>query len=177
MLTTLTPPVLEKYPNPIFFETGTSGGHAIDLALKYDCFKKLISIEIEPQIQDENRNRLKSYIDSGRLNLVTGDSLQCLQNYIPLLDQPTTFWLDAHVDFGIAGVKKCPLYEELEAIATSDIKSHTILIDDLRIFGGGTWGSGINLDVIKQKILDINPNYTILTEPGVQDDDILVAIV
>ncbi len=177
MLTTLTPPVLEKYPNPIFFETGTCGGHAIDLALKYDCFKKLYSIEINPQTQNGNRNRLKSHIDSGRLELITGDSLKSLQNCIPLLDKSTTFWLDAHVDGGPMGVKKCPLYEELEAIATSDIKSHTILIDDLRIFGGGSWGSEISLDVIKQKILDINPNYTFLTEPGVEDDDILVAIV
>ncbi len=98
-----------------------------------------------------------------------------LSNIISSLDKPTTFWLDAHVDFGPIGTKKCPLYEELSSIKMSNIKTHTILIDDMRMLGHW-WGEGISVDGLKNKILEINSNYKFTFENnGYAPNDILVA--
>ena len=173
---TLPITVLEKYKNPYFIETGTQYGYAIDIALQLG-FEKIISIELDPILQQVNSNKFDTYISDGTVVLVTGDSLTELLNIIPNLDKPSTFWLDAHVDKGVMGIKRCPLYEELDAIKSSNIKNHTIMIDDLRIIGQGGWGTGVSLNSIIDKILTINPDYTIVYENGYVPKDILVAYV
>lgn len=173
--TTLSHQVIKKYINPYFLETGTSDASGVKLALEYP-FEKIISIEINSELQEKNKQDLLEHIESLRLKLITGDSLINLQSIIKDLDKPTTFWLDAHVDHGPKGVKLCPLYEELEAIKTSSIKTHTILIDDLRVLGQ-KWGKGISLNVLMEKILEINPNYKFVREPGIVPNDILAAVV
>lgn len=171
---TLKENVLLKYKNPIFFETGTYLGDSVDLALKVG-FSKIISVEIEEYLQKENITKFKQQIDEGKVELVIGDTILVMEDIIKKINQPTTFWLDAHVDRGITGIKKCPLYEELNFIAKSNIKTHTILIDDVRLFGSGNWGDGISMGEIKNKILQINPNYNITFEDGHVPYDILVA--
>lgn len=173
-MTTLSESVLQKYTNHYFVETGTSEGSCVELALRLN-FNKIISIELNEPLQLENIRKFHSYIESGRLDLIIGDSLFELINIIPKLDKPTTFWLDAHVDDGPAGVKRCPLYEELSAIKNSKIKTHTILIDDMRCLGGGNWGHGISIDGLKSRLLEINPNYMFKFEDGWTQNDILVA--
>ena len=173
MATTLKHKVIEKYLNPYFLETGTSDASGVDLVLQYP-FEKIISIEINQTLQEQNKTRLNYHIQTNRLELITGDSLLCLQALIKKLDKPTTFWLDAHVDHGPKGVKPCPLYEELDAIQQSSIKTHTILIDDLRMLGTH-WGTGLSLDVLKDKILQINPKYVITREDGIIANDVLAA--
>lgn len=171
--TTLSKQVLTKYLNPYFLETGTANGDCVKLALEVG-FEKVFSIELDERLQNENINTYQSYIQEGKLSLIVGDSLWELTNVVPSLDKPTTFWLDAHQDFGPKGVKRCPLYEELLAIKHSKVKTHTILIDDMRMLGQW-WGEGINIDELKNRILDINPNYNITFEDGFVPKDILVA--
>jgi len=172
--TTLKKEVIEKYRNPYFVETGTANGDCVRLALEVG-FERVYSIEIDKPLQEENKQRYKDQIDAGRVVLITGDSLEEINNIIPLLDKPTTFWLDAHVDFGPCGIKKCPLYEELEAIGKSSIKNHTILIDDIRVFGEH-WGEGISIQTIKDAIIKINPEYNFTFENNtVTYNDVLVA--
>jgi len=171
--TTLSKEVLLKYTNPYFLETGTANGDCVRLALEVG-FEKIFSIELDEILQNENITNYKSYIDEGRVSLITGDSLWEVSNIISKLDKPTTFWLDAHVDFGPMGTKKCPLYEELSSIKTSSIKTHTILIDDMRILGGH-WGEGISVEGLKEKLLEINPDYKFTFENGFAPNDILVA--
>lgn len=171
---TLSPEVLSKYINSYFVETGTQYGYAIDLALNLN-FEKIYSIELDMILQEQNIQKFKTYIESGQVNLITGDSLTELTTLIPILDKPATFWLDAHVDNGPMGTKRCPLYEELDTIASSSIKTHTIIIDDLRIIGNGGWGRGISVNELMRRILDINPAYKIVKENGYTTDDILVA--
>jgi hypothetical protein len=171
---TLKENVLFKYKNPVFFETGTYLGDSVELALKVG-FSKINSIEIEEYLQKENTIKFQQQINEGKVELITGDTILVMEDIIKNLDKPTTFWLDAHVDRGITGVKKCPLYEELNFIAKSNIKTHTILIDDVRLFGSGNWGKGIIMEEIKTKILQINPNYNITFEDGHIPYDILVA--
>jgi len=171
--TTLQKEVLLKYKNPYFLETGTANADCVRLALEVG-FEKIYSIELDSVLQNENITKYQPQINEGKVNLINGDSLWELTNLIPELDKPTTFWLDAHVDFGPMGTKKCPLYEELSAIKNSKIKTHTILIDDMRILGGH-WGEGISIDGLKSRLLEINPNYKFIFENGFAANDILVA--
>jgi hypothetical protein len=171
--TTLSKEVLLKYLNPYFLETGTANGDCVKLALEVG-FEKIFSIELDELLQNENIQKYQFFINEGKINLVTGDSLWEMSNIIPSLDKPTTFWLDAHQDFGPKGTKRCPLYEELSAIKYSNIKTHTILIDDMRMLGQW-WGEGISIDELKNKILEINPNYKFIFEDGFAPNDILVA--
>ena len=173
-MTTLSLEVISKYINPYFVETGISDGDCVEL-VKNIGFEKIYSIEINEKLQDVNTKKFESDIASGKINLIVGDSLFELIHLIPTLDKPTTSWLDAHVDDGPVGVKRCPLYEELSAIKNSGIKNHTILIDDMRCLGGGNWGHGISVEGLKERLLDINPDYQITFENGCAPNDILVA--
>ena len=71
----------------------------------------------------------------------------------------------------------CPLIEELEAIATSSIKDHIICVDDLRIITGCKWGDYAEdidlLKMIKEKVLEINPNYKFDRLNGHVAEDVL----
>jgi hypothetical protein len=171
--TTLSNQVLSKYKNPYFLETGTANADCVRLALEVG-FEKIISIELDASLQEENIKNYKSLIDENKVTLITGDSLTELNTLVNHLDKPTTFWLDAHVDFGPCGIKKCPLYEELDAIGRNSIKTHTILIDDVRIFGDH-WGENISLNELKNKLLKINKDYKFTFEDGFTKNDILVA--
>jgi hypothetical protein len=171
--TTLSKEVLSKYLNPYFLETGTANGDCVELALKVG-FEKIFSIELDESLQNENIQKYQFFINEGKIDLITGDSLWEMSNIIPSLDKPTTFWLDAHQDFGPKGTKRCPLYEELSAIKYSSIKTHTILIDDMRMLGQW-WGEGINVSELKNKILEINSDYKFVFEDGFAPNDILVA--
>lgn len=172
--TTLLPRVLGKYMNPYFVETGTADGDCVRLALEMN-FEKIFSIELDQSLQDKNIQIFKQFTDNGKLELITGDSLLEIPRIVSKLDKPTTFWLDAHVDFGPMGINKCPLYEEIKAIKQSKIKTHTILIDDVRIFGQH-WGEDISLLTIKNSILEINPDYKFTFEDNTYaNNDVLVA--
>lgn len=173
--TTLSHEVLSKYKNPYFLETGTANGDCVRLALEVG-FEKIFSIELDALLQVENIQKYQTLINENKIILITGDSLIELTNIISSLDKPTTFWLDAHVDHGPTGIKRCPLYEELDAIKTSIIKTHTILIDDMRMLGSW-WGEGISVDELKKRILEINSEYKFTFENGFIVNDILVAYI
>jgi hypothetical protein len=173
--TTLSHEVLSKYKNPYFLETGTANGDCVRLALEVG-FDKIFSIELDASLQTENIQKYQTLVNENKILLTTGDSLIELINIIPSLDKPTTFWLDAHVDHGPTGIKRCPLYEELETIKTSTINTHTILIDDMRMLGSW-WGEGISIDELKKRILEINSEYKFTFENGFVVNDILVAYI
>ena len=77
-----------------------------------------------------------------------------------------------------AGVSPCPVLGELRAIAKHAVKDHVILIDDIRYFKHGIaqW-CNITLGDIIDGIMAINPDYWITFEPGVTENDILIAVV
>ena len=167
---------LKQYLNPIFIETGSFHGGGIATALKAG-FKKIYSIEVKQEYYDECTEKFTQEIKEGRVNLILGDSLVELGKLVPKLDRPATFWLDAHNHCGGYGVKQCPLYEELDAIAAHPIKSHTLLIDDVRLFGDQeTWGKKITHEDVVERVKTVNKNYDITYEHGFQKDDVLVAL-
>ena len=66
---------------------------------------------------------------------------------------------------------------KLQNLMQHPIRTHTILIDDRRLFGqvGSTWGENINEESIINSLIDINPDYQISFEDGCIPDDIIVA--
>jgi hypothetical protein len=72
-----------------------------------------------------------------------------------------------------------PLLKELALIGRHRIKTHTILIDDVRLFGtkGPEDWSGVTLDKVIDKLKSINRNYSIHYENGIEwaQNDVLVA--
>jgi hypothetical protein len=166
--------ILDKYINDVFVETGTEFGDTVQIAL--DCgFKKIFSIELNPEKVKLCKDRFKLEIEQGRVEIFEGDVIDWFPEVVSKISKTTTFWLDAHWDDGPVGKYKCPLPFELDTILNSGKKNHTILIDDRRIFGGGNWGGGISEDSLKEQLKTINDDYVITTDDGFIPNDVLVA--
>jgi hypothetical protein len=130
----------------ILLETGTHHGDGVKNALE-SGFDKIISVEILPELYEECLNRFSKEIEEGKVHLFLGDSNQKMEEMLQLIDEPAIFFLDGHFNDGK------PLWGELEIIKKHFIKEHTIIVDDMpNYFGDG--------NEVKEKILEINPNYT-----------------
>ena len=130
-----------------FVETGTHLGGSVDVALELG-FDKIFSCEI---MTDRYNHCMNKYENNDNVYLWNGTSLDCFPDIVKQLDQKSLFWLDAHGEGG--GV---PTFEELDIIATSPIKNHSILIDDVPVYFSQ------NKQELKDKILSVNPDYTIV---------------
>lgn len=160
--------ILARYINPVFVETGVDVGGTVALAVTIG-FSHIISIEANLQKCISARQRFASVPS---VEIVHGDSGQILWEVIRDIDTPITFWLDGHEP-------KTPILEELAAIRRHPIKTHTILIDDIRIFRAKVaWAltSKVNEEMVRQDVLKINSDYEILYEDDeCAKEDILVA--
>ncbi len=164
--------VLSKYPNTIFIETGTYTGATTVLALRCG-FQRVLTVELSDHWRDQYQT-LFGHDD--RVRLFAGLSKDRLPEMLAQVDTPATFWLDAHYFGGPSalGDKFCPLLEELDLIAGHRIKTHTILIDDVRCFGK-EFGPEVTVEQVIKKLLTINPDYRFHFEDGRTRKDILVA--
>jgi hypothetical protein len=158
--------VFKKYPNNIFIETGTLVGDGIQYALDAG-FKTVFSIELSKELYNMC---VKRFANHDNVHLILGDSSEVLGDLLRMIKEPATFWLDAH---GSSTLKKneSPLMKELDIIGKHKIKTHTILIDDIRCFGI----FGFDVETIRSKLLKINPEYKFCFEYGFQAEDILTA--
>lgn len=152
----------------IFIETGTAGGDGVFMALVAG-FGEVYSTELMEDLHKTSKSRLK---DQKNVHLYLGDSATSLKKILPLIQEPCLFWLDAH--FAGEYQENCPILRELEAIASSPIKNHTILVDDVRCFGTHYYDY-ITIEQVKESIYRINPNYEITFEDGYIKNDVLVA--
>jgi len=158
--------LFKKYSNRVFIETGSFDGNGVQQALD-EGFKVAYTIEIVPVLYQGTAERFK---DNPDVHPLLGDSAKLLEVVMKLIDEPVTFWLDAHV-----GASSTPIMKELEIIKNHPIKNHTILIDDLR-----DWKikiNKVNTQMFKDKILEINPNYKFALEDGWKPNDVLVAYI
>jgi len=154
----------------IFIETGTSVGGGVLMAL-LSGFQEVHSMEIVEE-KYEIAKEMVGRKTKG-VHLYLGDSSELLPNILAEIKEPVLFWLDAHSSEEKATVK-WPILNELSIIAAHPIKTHTILIDDVRCFGSSDFDE-ITLAQIKEILLQINPMYEITFEPGYIDADVLVA--
>jgi hypothetical protein len=176
---TLLKEVLSKYVGDVFVETGTYYGNGVALAL--ECgFKRIISIEINPNKVAYNKERFAKEIDEKRVEIIEGDTALLFPGIIGKIDETekAVFWLDAHWDgYGPQGIEVCPLIRELRAIARHPNKNHTILVDDRRLFGVEShgWGKTVTEQEVVAEIMKINSKYKICYENGHVIDDIIAA--
>lgn len=166
------PEFFNQFPNRYFVETGSYAGEGIEMALQAG-FTEIHSIELAECWYNECLKKFELYPN---VHLWFGDSGLILDQVIEGIQEPITFWLDGHWSGGTTakGPSSTPILKELEAIQRHPIKTHTILIDDIRCFGTSDFDL-IELSQIIQKILEINPNYTITYQDGFQTNDILIA--
>lgn len=149
-------------------------------------FDKVYCIEIRKDWVELGHEIFKDEIATGRYTLYLDDSSN-MGKYLTAdtFKEKTMFFLDAHVDnTNIHNFKKrCPLFDELEAIKSLERKDHVILIDDLRIIRNAfPWGetSYGNIDFVQQimqTILTINKDYKFYTLNGHVENDVLMACI
>ena len=180
----LTPSQKEKYDrllehfssnkNKFFIEGGTSLGWGTSTALQAG-YEKVYTIELLQNLFEDAQKMFTKEIKSGKVVCINGDTQTSLGQILAEIDQPATFWLDAHFGKKYKGEKpRCPLLGELEVIKNHNIKSHTLMVDDMRLFGKAAHDY-ISIDQVKEKILKINPNYKISFLNSNVKNDILLA--
>jgi len=127
---------LKKYNNnKVFVETGTLIGDGVRRAI-HAGYKKIISIECHPEYYRKSKERFSDY---DNIEIIFGDSSKILFDVIKDVDEPITFWLDAHYMWNDPNQKLekhpgegyVPTHDELCQIKKHHIKNHTILIDDI----------------------------------------------
>lgn len=169
--------IFNKYPNNIFIETGSYIGDGIQQALDAG-FSKVISIELSEKYYKISKER---FIDNPNVEVVLGDSYQVLPDVLKDINEPITFWLDGHNSGDDTGYGEfmVPLIQELDAIKEHIIKTHTILIDDMRLWPDVDAEQdefiGFHKDDIFNKLFELNPEYKLSYEDGYEENDILVA--
>ena len=165
---------LEKYgAGDIFVETGTYIGETVDMILSFKKYKNIHTIELNEGLYND---AVAKYKGNKRVTCWQGDSIDCLKTIVENLDTPATFWLDAHASGELVGGKSggSPVLDELDIIASSKVKDHTIIIDDCRLFGTAEW-SYVNKEDAVNKIMSINPDYKIHYLDGHARKDVLWA--
>jgi len=166
-------PIFKKYLNNNFIETGCYLGFGIQAAIDVG-FKKIYSIELSDTFYEQCSIKFKT---NPQVKIIKGDSATVLGPVLSEIKDETTFWLDGHFSGeGTArGLFSSPLLEELRQIKEHSIKTHTIIVDDLRCWSKNDPEIGFNAQDIKKALLEINPSYCISYEYGTVPDDIMVA--
>jgi hypothetical protein len=136
-----------KLNKKIFIETGTFHGDGIMAALGLG-FEKIYSIEILSENYEYAYNRWEQYKN---VKLYLGDTSIMLKDVMNEINEESFFWLDAHFN------SSEPTYKELDIIELHNIKTHTILIDDIDLY--------FNKTHIENRLKKINENYNISYEP------------
>lgn len=167
----------KDFPNTIFIETGSYLGDGIQAALDSGNYELVISIELSPYYFAICAKRFDK---NPKVNLYLGNSIDMLPKILSEVIVPCTFWLDAHYSGGKTAKagQDVLILEELRIIQNHYIKTHTILIDDMRAVGQGgahtDWGRFTKKQV-EDLIHEINPAYDITYAFGIVENDILIA--
>ena len=156
------------FPNYYFVETGSFRGDSIAKALQTRLFTEIYSMDIDPICVQNCSRRFKSHRN---VHITQGDTARDLGKFIQKIDQPATFWLDAHNGAPDPyGARNTPLLDELEQIKHHPIKTHTLLIDDMHCCETILFDF-MTREQIAQKVLEINPNYKISYVNGGDDGE------
>jgi len=164
---------LKKF-SKVFVETGTYYGETIRKAIN-SGYEEIHSIEINDFYYAKNKI---DFENNKNVFLHNGDSSIILFDVIKNINNEITFWLDGHYmsqdknqkENQTKSKKIYPILEELDLISLHKIKNHTIMIDDMHDVI-----NYIDINIIKEKIYNINKNYKITLIEGQQKDEILIA--
>ncbi len=144
----------ENFPNHYFVATGLFA-NSLDFAIRAK-FPEIHVIMSDELTVTNTRNK---FIQNNNVNIWYADSSVLLGYIISKMDKAITFWLDGG-NGAQPNIKNNPILEELEYIKNHPIKTHTILIDDMHVVGT-LYFDYITKEQIIEKILEINPDYTI----------------
>ena len=165
MSRSLTRNSMEKYPAKYFVETGSYTGGGIQVAI-YMGYEIIFSIESDEIFYNACKRNFKK---NQNITLILGNSGEELGKVLENIHEKAVVFLDAH------SMEYNPILEELNALKENRFKEHIIMIDDKREFKRGVWPE-ITVDLLLEKLLEINPNYTITYEDSVNaNGDIIVA--
>lgn len=161
---------IEVINHNIMIETGTYNGSFVDkFKDNYDTFH---TIEIVNQFYNE---AVKKFENDANVHCHLGNSPDVIREILRTVDEPVTFWLDAHYQGGQqSNDTKIPLHKELDVIKEHHIKEHMIMIDDVRLF---EQSYNTIKNQVEAKLREINPDYTIKYMQGAVEGDVLVAYV
>jgi hypothetical protein len=165
--------LFRRHYNPVFIETGSYVGRGIEEALDAN-FNEIYSIELADKYYNLCCEKFKN---NKNVHMIKGDSSIVLFDLIKNINQNISFWLDGHCSEGdtARGAYYTPLIQELEQIKRHHLKTHTIMIDDMRLWNEEDAKIGFGKNLIIEKLMEINPNYKLIYENGYIDKDILVA--
>lgn len=152
----LTNADLSEYLTACFVETGTGSCGGVRTALATG-FAEIRSIEALENIANSARDEFKNY----NVSIYHGLSQELLPSILSDFDEPVTIFFDAHYSGpgSYLGNEISPLMHELDAIKKHHVNNHILLIDDTNLFGRPEIPN-LNIDDVKRKVLEINPNYT-----------------
>lgn len=160
--------IFEENKTNIFIETGSHQGEGIARAVEIG-FKEIYSFEIQKKYYDYCRERFRN---NPNVHLYLGDSLKILPEVLAKINEPCTFWLDAHMSYVS---RNCPTLEEIKIIGQHAIKSHKFIIDDMRDFGTKEH-EFITIDDLLYAILDISMDYNFFIQDSCVPQNVLVAV-
>ena len=171
----VTKALIEKYYHPCYIETGSAGGDGIMTAVEAGCVQ-IIGIELAEFLYERSRKRFVGE-DEKKVAILLGKSEDKLNDVLTHCDRTKTkaiIFLDAHKVGTVPGKETYPLLTELRIIAKHHIKNHTIMIDDVRLFGK-------ELDpymFVVNEVMKINHQYKIVFEDSnTNEKDVLVAYI
>ena len=179
----------------IYFETGLGNpeNNTISCKKALSCkFDKVYTIEIDKKFIESAKDIFKTQLKSDKLTIIDDDSSN-IKKYINnklFEESKILFFLDAHpigdthfTNYSKDVQKRCPIFDELEAIKQMKNNDNVIMIDDLRMINKRfpwkekSYGDIDFLKKIKEVILSINNNYVFKTLDGHIKNDILFAYV
>jgi len=171
--------LLSKYPNRYFIESGSYRGDAIQKALDAG-FQQIRSMDIDKENVTFCHHRFDLYRGKYPNILVRhGDSSKDFFQLFGGVQEPITFWLDAHSQLfedEIEMGEPFPLLKELEQIERHPIKSHTILIDDILVLTHPDV-TGWSRQTIEAALMNINPAYRIEYIANPVKNNLLIATI
>lgn len=168
---------LLKYIDGVFVETGTYQGGTTDMVNNNIHGVKIRTLELSNVFYHNCKERFKN---NSNIEVFHMNSKHDLYNCIKDIDEKITFWLDGHWsdvhNIGCDSETKCPILFELEQLKLHSIKTHTIMVDDIRLMDNIHFS--VTKDKVIKKIYEINPNYKIkYYDDECAKEDILVAYI
>lgn len=167
-----------KGDHRIFCETGSFHGDGIDLAMQAG-YDRILSMDIDGANVAYCQERFGLIptddcpAQNAHIGVTCGDSATGLLKMMKYVKEPTMIWLDAHsqlFDDEPVTENPFPLLKELQQLSKHQIKTHTILIDDILMLTHPDV-TGWNKETIENALLMINPAYrlTYLSNPIVNN--------
>jgi hypothetical protein len=147
------------YGAKYFVETGTYMGDMTAAMLPW--FERLYSIEMSVPFYEKAAARFARY---GKVRVLQGDSAVEIGRVIPMCDQRTLFWLDAHWSGGSTarGDVDTPIVSELAEIFRGSLVDPVVLVDDARCFTGA--GGYPTIEELRALVAQWRTDYEVALE-------------